>query len=663
MLLKWLKNTRLLGRQAARIMLSNTRKKQLLALSSETEIRIRQEKEQHLTRQVHISLLSTACAASGVLIYSPLSWLSVPGMLYISKTVLQSAYQGLVKQHKANIDLLVLVSNGVLLFSGHIFWANVSVVLYAVNHKLLHTVKSNAKTSLVDIFRQQSQSAWVLRDGVEYETPVTALTTDSVILVGAGEVMPVDGRIVQGIATIDQHVLTGEAQPVEKLEGDEVFASTLVLSGRIQVQANQIGEQTTAAKIGHILQRTADTKTPRQLQVEILSDKTALPTLMAGMVAAPLFSSLGAIAIFQAHFKHRMSIVSVIGLLNYLNLAAHRGLLIKDGGVLETLYQVNTVVFDKTGTLTEKVPEIADIYLYDKAYTENNILQYAAAAEGKQTHPIARAILQAAKQRYITIPEVTQAEYQVGYGLSVMVEDQLVQLGSSRFIRMAGITLPDGLDSTCMVSTADGCSIVFLAVAGRLVANIKLRPKVRPEAKQVIAGLKQRGMQKTYIISGDQVTPTRQLAEALGIDDFFAEVLPEQKAQLIADLQQTGQSVCFVGDGINDCIAMQQADVSVSLGDAATVATDTAQVVLLDNHLTQLGDLFDLSDQYMSRTKTSYALVALPGFVSITGSLFLHFGLTTIMLLPQVGLAIGLLYSMYPSLQQGALEYNDSVTL
>ncbi|MEM6406217.1 MAG: heavy metal translocating P-type ATPase [Pseudomonadota bacterium] len=574
-------------------------------------------------------------------------------MLYISKTVLQGAYRGLVKQNKANIDLLVLVSNGALLFSGHIFWANVSVVLYAVNHRLLHTVKSNAKSGLVDIFRQQSKSAWVLQDGVECEVPVTALTTDSVILVGAGEVIPVDGRIVQGIATIDQHVLTGEAQPVEKLEGDEVFASTLVLSGRIQVRANQIGEQTTAAQIGHILQRTADTKTPQQLQVETLSDKTVLPTLMAGMIAAPLFSSLGAIAIFQAHFKHRMSIVSVIGLLNYLNLASHRGLLIKDGGVLETLHQVNTVVFDKTGTLTEEVPEVADIFLYDKVHTENDILRYAAAAEGKQTHPIARAIVHAARQRHIAIPEVTQAEYQVGYGLSVMVEEQLVQLGSLRFIRMSGITFPDGLESKCIASAANGCSIVFVAVAGRLVANITLQPKVRPEARQVIDKLKRRGVKKTYIISGDQTIPTRQLAETLGIDDFFAEVLPEQKAQLIADLQQTGQSVCFVGDGINDCIAMQQADVSVSLGNAATAATDTAQVLLLDNHLAQLDDLFDLSDQCMSRVQTSYALVALPGVISITGSLFFHFGLTTIMLLPQAGLAAGLLYSMYPLLRYG----------
>ena len=651
----WFKNINNLGKQAIKIVQSDVRSQKLLALSSEKETLSRQIREKKLNQNLKVSLISTGFATIGALLYSPLGWLSVPGILYISKTVFNDAYHALIKQHKVNVDLLIIISNSLLLFGGHLFWCSVSVVLYAVNHKLLHTIKTNAKSSLIDVFRQQSQVAWVIQNGTECEIPISALTLDSIIVVGAGEVVPVDGRIIAGMASIDQHILTGESQPAEKTIDDQVFAATIVLSGKIHIQVAHIGEQTTAAQIGHILNQTADTKTQKQLQVEALSDKTILPTLITSAAVVPFLGPLGALSVLQSHFKHRMSIVSAIGLMNYLNLAAHQGLLIKSGDVLEQLNTVDTIVFDKTGTLTEEIPEIGKIHLCAD-YNSDTILQYAAAAEGKQTHPIARAIVQAAQAKNLNIPNITQADYQVGFGVSVIINQQLVQLGSIRFMETLAIELPEWIQTTYTASTNVGHSMILLAIAGQLVAGIELHPKVRPEAKHIITNLRKNGIEKTYIISGDHAAPTQKLAETLEIDDYFAEVLPEQKAELIAQLQQAGRTVCFIGDGINDCIAMHQADVSISLGDASTVAIDTAQVILLDNNLTQLCELFDLSTAFITRAKTSYAIVTLPGILGISGTLFFHFGLTPVMILPQIGLIIGVLHSIYPLLQNNQIQ-------
>ena len=647
----WLKKIRELIAQVKRNLSSDTRNQQLLALSSDAEIAKREQKSQNLSHQLKVSLVTTGIASAGGLFYAPLGWFSLPGIVYTSKDMTNDAYQAFVQHRKINIDSLILIGNILLLVGGHFFWCCISILLYVINHKLLHTIRDNAKSSLVDVFRQQPQFAWVLQDGTERKVAVADLTPEAIVIVGAGEVIPVDGEIIQGTAAVDQHILTGESQPAEKAPGDTVFAATVLLSGKIQVRVGHLGTQTTAAQIGQMLQQTADTKTQRQLQVEAFSDKTVVPTLIGSVAAMPFAGTLGAVAILQSHFKHRMSIVSAIGLMNYLNLAAHQGMLIKSGDVLEKLRRVDTVVFDKTGTLTEEIPEIGTIHLCTDI-TEDTVLRYAAAAEGKQTHPIARAILQAAQTRQLTIPETEDAAYRVGFGVSVTLNQQAVHVGSMRFMRSLEMDLPTELEAAYADSSDLGHGMVLLAIGEQLVAGIELRPRIRSEAKAMIAGLRQRGIRKTCIISGDQVQPTRYLANELGVDDYFAEVLPEQKAERIAELQQAGHVVCFVGDGINDCIAMQQADVSVSLGDASTVAVDTAEVILLENQIHQLGDLLDLSTAFMSRAQVSYSIIAIPSVIAVGGVFFLGFGLTPVMLLPQIGLMVGVLYSMYPLLKQ-----------
>ena len=269
-------------------------------------------------------------------------------------------------------------------------------------------------------------------------------------------------------------------------------------------------------------------------------------------------------------------------------------------------------------------------------------MRFAAIAEAHQSHPIAQAILTAAQTRNLTLPDGVEARYEIGYGVQVHLRqtkvmnsepevgnsdsDMRIWVGSERFMRQEGIALPQLLQPIQSRCAALGHSLVYVAVDGTLAGVLELQPTVRPEAQLVIAQLQRQGL-TLYILSGDQVEPTRHLAERLGIKDYFANVLPTEKAQFVADLQTQGRKVCFVGDGINDTIALKQAQVSISLAGATTIATDTAQIVLMEKSLRQLPLLFELSHRLERNLLTSFGLSVGTGVMIMTGALAFPMGI------------------------------------
>ncbi|MEZ4736034.1 MAG: HAD-IC family P-type ATPase [Caldilineaceae bacterium] len=282
-----------------------------------------------------------------------------------------------------------------------------------------------------------------------------------------------------------------------------------------------------------------------------------------------------------------------LALRNFLTVATRRSILIKDGRSLELLTEIDTVVFDKTGTLTLEQPHVTHIHPFADV-DAHDLLRYAAAAEHRQTHPIARAILAYAEEQQIRLPAIDETRYEMGYGLQAEIEGKTIRVGSGRFMTLKKIALPSEVAFLQESGHAQGHSLVMVAMGDQLIGAIELEPTIRPEAKDVIERLRRRNLD-FYIISGDQEGPTQALAQKLGIDNYFANTLPENKAKLVAQLQEQGRAVCFVGDGINDSIALKKANVSVPLRGSTTVAMDTAQVVLMDTTLAQLPTLFALA--------------------------------------------------------------------
>lgn len=623
------------------------RQQQLREMSSAGQSQIPNAAMQNANRDLTIASAALGVAIAGSLFYPPLQLLSIPGLLYAVRKMFTNSYQTLRKEGKVHVNSLVSISVMGCLFSGYIVAAAMSGFFYTFSQKLLSQIKNDSKESLVNIFRQSAGTAWVMLDGTEVQVPIQQVQRGDRVIVNAGELIPVDGIIQQGMASIDQQMLTGEAQPVEKSVGDTVFALTLLLSGQIIVEAKHVGEETTAAQIGQLLNRTTDFKNSVQLRSESVVQKTVWPTLILCALSVPLVGPMGAVAIITAHCGNRMTTIGGVGILNYFRILSRYGILVKDGRSMELLRHVDTVVFDKTGTLTQEQPTVATIHTC-AGYDESTVLRLAAAAEYKQTHPIARAILNAAAARTLDLPPIADAAYKVGYGLSVQIGDNLVRVGSSRFIEGEGIALPASIQQAQSACYAQGHSLVLVAVGEAVVGALELLPTLRPEAKAIIQGLRQRKIKSIVIISGDHEAPTRKLAEELGVDRYFAQTLPQNKAAILEQLQAEGRSICYIGDGINDTIALKKAQVSVSLRGASAAATDTAQIILMDQSLKQLCRLFDLSKEFSATLENSLGLILLPVALGIGGVYFAGLQVAQVLLIKQVFTFVSLGNAMWP---------------
>jgi len=569
---------------------------------------------------------------------------------YIAFPVLREAEKSLVQERRINGYVLDAMLITLALSQGQYFAAAMAVWFFYLGRKILAKTEDHSKKMLTNIFVQQPNSVWVLKENVEIKMPLSELKVNEIVVVNTGEVVPIDGMITEGMAMIDQHALTGESQPAEKGISDQVFASTLLISGKIYVKVEKTGEQTTVAKIGQFLTQSAYFKTKVQSKGEALADKSVKPILGAGLLALPLLGPYSTAAVLYCNFGPVIRMYASLGTLNHLNLAAHKGILVKDGRAIEYLTEVDTVLFDKTGTLTQEEPEVGQVIICDN-YGKAEVLRYAAAAEYKLAHPIGRAILKKAKASNLTLPDIEDAQYQMGYGITVTLENRLIRVGSIRFMTMERIAIPEAMAEAIAHSHSEGHSLVMVAINDRLVGAISMQASVRPEVKQVIKGLRQRGIKHIAIVSGDHQQPTQKLAEELNLDSYFHDILPEKKADIVERLQKQGKSVCFVGDGINDAIALKKANVSVSLGGASSIATDMAQVVLMDGSLSRLCDLFDISKDLGKNLRNSVMAIAVPSVINLSGIFLLHFGLLNVIFIGNVFGFIGIGNAMKPLLK------------
>ncbi|MBF0469604.1 MAG: heavy metal translocating P-type ATPase, partial [Desulfamplus sp.] len=476
-----------------------------------------------------------------------------------------------------------------------------------------------------NIFSDQPQSVWLLKDGVELEIPIEMLRTGDIVSVNAGEVIPVDGTIVHGMASINQHLLTGEFQPLEKEVGDNVFAATILISGQIHIKVEQAGDETIVSKIGKVLENTSNFTEKIESAGEKIADESVPLTMTLSAIAYPFVGRAGTTALLSSDFLDNLRVTAPIGMLNFLRISSHEGILIKDGRSLQLLPQVDTVVFDKTGTLTLESPAVGKIHTFN-SMDENTVLKYAASAEYRQNHPVAKAIIDAADKAGIIPAQIDDAQYRVGYGIAVKIDMHWIRVGSERFMESEKISMPDEFSMLREKEIETGCSLIYVAADSILAGVIEMHPTIRPEAADVVKYFKKNNI-SVYIISGDHPNPTRILADSLGIDHCFAQVLPEDKANIIERLQKDGKNVCFVGDGINDSIALKKANVSVSLKGASAIATDTAHVILMDESLKKLPMLFSIAFDFQKNMKNSFYMVSAQNIFAVGGIFFLGMGI------------------------------------
>ena len=636
--------------------------------------------ERLANRRFALGMTSLAFSLIGQWLFPPLIPLAIGVGLLGSSAAYLYAYEQWQKTKRLGAIHLLCIYSLYLWLGGNAAAGGIGAALFGLMLKTKTLSENQSRNNLVSMFQLQPDKVWVRNNGIEVEIGFDQLQIGDTIVLHAGQVVPVDGTIVAGVATVDQHMLTGEAQPVEKRVGDAVLAVTLLIAGQIDIKVEKTSKETTAGQIAEILNRTAGDSKPNVRAGISTIDWLVLPTLALSAASWPFIGTAGAVSLIGANSTFTSHLSCSLAMLNYLNLAARGGILVKNAHALEQLSQIDTIVFDKTGTLTLEQPHIAQIHTLTPIDADA-VLRFAAAAEARQTHPIARAILAAAAEQKLHLPAIDQAHYEVGYGIKVrLVEDDkvtrwpgdmvisgdpltsspphpvtqspnhpLIRVGSGRFMTMEGITLPAQVQTLTDACQAQGHSLVMVAVNDELVGAIELRPTVRPEAQQIVQGLRKLGLD-LYIISGDQEAPTRTLAHNLGMTGYFANTLPEAKADLVAGLQADGRTVCFIGDGINDAIAMRQAELSISLRGATTVATDTAQVILMKGNLNQLLYLFQLGRDFAHDLKLNVRFTTGVSAVAVTGILLAGFTFVATEVFYAISLFGGLAIAMKPLL-------------
>ncbi len=644
---KWLKSSP----SSAQSIWRDKRDRQYGTIASEVNPYDISDEEKRINRYTPISIAALGLAIAGRTLYAPLSLLSLAGILYVTVPIYQYAYRALFIERRANVDVLYALTQTAVILNGSFIASGVGVVNFCISYKLLLRARERFQKNVIQVVKAMPRSVLIWADGLEVDKPVDEINLNDIVIIAAGETIPIDGVITHGVALIDQHVLTGEAQPVEKTVGDSVFMSTMVLSGRLFITVEKTGEATTVAQIGEILNQTQHSRTEPMLWAEQITNKTVVPMLALGGASLPFLGFWGAAALLDTHSQRRIIISAPLCTLYFLNLASERGILVKDGRAFERLSQVDAIVFDKTGTLTLERPSVSGIHTYH-GFSEAEILAYAAAVEARQSHPIAHAIRHASQARQLALPEIEALQLHMGYGLQAKLDGRDLHVGSPRFMVMVRIAIPPEASEMIEAVRQSGKSLVLVAVDRNLAGIIELDATLRPEAKAVIKALQADG-KSIHLISGDHVNPTQELAQTLGITSYYAETLPADKARLIEQLQQSGKTVCFVGDGINDAIAMQRADVSISIGDASVAAIDTAQILLLESDLRQILQLFDLTRSFNINMQTTLSLIVLPTLLSFTGVVFFGFSLVHVEAVNLLSFALSLGNAMLPARKEG----------
>ena len=607
--------------------------------------------------ELDLAICSVSVPLAAVAQFAMPALLPVSAALFAYTTIpsFRGAYRVLSEERRLGVDVLDSVVVLGCLASLHVFPGAILAWCLSFGRFLVRRTEDSSKKLLLGAFGKQPRFVWLMKDGIEIQVPLDRLQKGDVVVTHTGEMVPVDGIIVDGMAMIDQHALTGESTPAEKGVGDRVFASTVMVAGEIQVVVEKSGSDTATAKIAQILNDTAGYKLASQHRGEQLADKAVIPTLAIGAVAGATIGPQGAVAALNSDLGTGIRMAAPLGMLSTLSLCAQKGILVKDGRALDLLCEIDTVLFDKTGTLTRERPEVGRM-IAANGCEPLQILRFAAAAERRFHHPIALAILQKAAEQGLRLPLTDATQYRVGYGITVGVDGHQVRVGSRRFMDLEGVALTPEVEDALDEAHREGHTMVMIAVDDELGGALELRASTRPEVRGIVQGLRERGINHIAIISGDHEAPTRKLAEELGMDRYFAQVLPADKADYVEQLQREGRKVCFVGDGINDAIALKKANVSISLRGATSIATDTAHVVFMEQGLGKLCELRDIARDLERNVRNSWIMILVPNITCVAGVFTMGFGIGASVVTNNVAALGALANGLWPMRKVAQLE-------
>ncbi len=450
--------------------------------------------------------------------------------------------------------------------------------------------RGRASDAIASLLGLQPKSARVIRDGAEIMLPVESVLPNDIIAVRPGERLPVDGILTEGASTIDESMLTGESIPVDKGEGDEVYGATVNGTGAFRLRATRVGKDTALAQIVRLVEEAQGSKAPVQRLADLISSYF-VPTVvaisiitfivwsLAGPEPALTLATLNMVAVLIIACPCALGLATPTAIMVGTGKGAENGVLIRNAQALELASKIRTVALDKTGTITQGRPSVTDVLTANDA-AEGDVLSIAATVEASSEHPLAEAVLARAGRAAGQDMTVTDFEALPGAGVTASVDGRRVVIGSARLLVDRGAVISDSLRTGADALAEQGKTLMFVAVDDAAMGVLAIQDPVKPSARRAVERLHAMGV-RTVMLTGDNQATAQAIAEQVGITEVRAEVLPAQKAEVVAALQAEGGHVAMVGDGINDAPALAQADVGIAIGTGADVAMEAADVTLV----------------------------------------------------------------------------------
>ena len=515
-----------------------------------------------------------------------------------------------VLSRRLEVEVLDALSIGVSLLRGDFGTAGSVMFLLNLGSLLEEWTR---KKSLDDLARSMAlnvDKVWVRSQGTEVLVPLTKVRSGDEVVVRSGNMIPLDGTVLEGEAMVNQAALTGEAMPVRKAEGSTLYAGTVVEEGECVFIAKAEGGSNRYDKIVAMIEESEKLKSSTENRALVLADKL-VPWCLGATVVTYLLTrnATRAISCLMVDFSCALKLSMPLAVLSAMRECGSYHITVKGGKYLEALSQADTIVFDKTGTLTRATPQVVEVVPFSGC-NEREVLQLAACLEEHFPHSMANAVVRAAKERGISHEEMhSEVEYIVAHGIASRVGGQRVVIGSHHFVFD---------DEKCTIPTAEqqkfdalkpAYSHLYMAASGQLVGVICISDPLRPEAAAVLNGLRALGIRNTVMMTGDSERTAAAIAKQVGVDRFFAEVLPEDKANFVQQAKAEGHTVVMIGDGINDSPALSAADIGIAINSGAAIAREIADVTIKADSLEELVALKAIANSLQKRVHANYRFV------------------------------------------------------
>ncbi|MGK0411424.1 MAG: Cu+-exporting ATPase [Shewanella psychromarinicola] len=532
------------------------------------------------------------------------------------------------KNHSANMDTLIVLGTGTAwLYSmvvvavpellpemaRHVYFEATAMIIGLINLGLALEVKARGKTSeaIKRLIGLQSKTARVIRDGKDIDIPIKNVLLNDLVRVRPGEKISVDGLVTEGHTAVDESMLTGEPMPVEKSDGDKVVAGTINKSGSIVFKALLVGKDTALAQIINMVKRAQNSKPPIGRLADIIAAYFVPVIMIIAVLSALAWLNFGpapsiAFAIVSATTVLIIACPCALGLATPMSVmvgvgkAAEAGVLIRNGEALQTASKITTMILDKTGTITEGAPKVTDVLLANKL-TPEEVLMLVASIEAGSEHPLAMAIVESAKEQGIEPQKVTGFASIAGQGVAAALDNSALLFGNEKLMTERGINIAAFLDKA-QAFAKEAKTPMYFAVNGELAAVIAVADPIKSDSITAIKRLQNNGI-RIVMLTGDNRLTAKVIAEKVGISEYVAEVMPEDKSKKVAELQKEGEIVGMTGDGINDAPALAHANVGFAIGTGTDVAVESADITLMRGSLHGLADAIAISQATLTNIK------------------------------------------------------------